>query len=324
MSTEIHHSSNFLSRAFKRWAELTFDHPLIAIVSCCIVLIVAALQAQYIGVDMSTEAMLRKNDPARVAYSEFRQQFGREDAIIIAIASPDGLNQTLLQQIDTLQQTLANEVAYVDKITSLINARYTYGDDDELVVEDLLENFPDYRWTNAALNDYVLSQPNYIGRLISRDGQYTAVVIELQTYLQASDGRRLLSEQETQQAVNDIRRVLANTPALQWQLSGQPVLEVTLNDLTAKETQFTSAAGALLVFGLTLLFFRRASGVFFPQLIIVTSILSTIAVMAYFGSPFTLTTNAVLALMLGIAVADAVHILTLFLPNPILTSSRIP
>ena len=190
MSTEIHHSSNFLSRAFKRWAELTFDHPLIAIVSCCIVLIVAALQAQHIGVDMSTEAMLRKNDPARVAYSEFRQQFGREDAIIIAIASPDGLNQTLLQQIDTLQQTLANEVAYVDKITSLINARYTYGDDDELVVEDLLENFPDYRWTNAALNDYVISQPNYIGRLISRDGQYTAVVIELQTYLQASDGRR--------------------------------------------------------------------------------------------------------------------------------------
>ncbi len=309
-------SNNLLSNLFKHWGALTFDKPWFFIGLCAIMLALLVSQAMKVKMDMSTEAMLHELDPARVSYDAFRERFGREDVILLTIPTGGVLSVPLLKKVAALQAQLETHTPYLNKITSLINARHTYGQDDELIVEDLLEGFPELRFSESELLEFVLAQPSYINRLISEDGQFLSIVIELDTFVIHGElGRQLLSEPENAEAVTAIKRVVEQTEQTEGvdiYLSGEPVMMTTLNAITSASTQLTSTLGGLVIIVFSYLFFRRLSGVLFPLLIVQTSIISAVGVMGYFEAPFTLTTNAVLALMLGIAVADAVHILTLF------------
>ena len=63
--------------------------------------------------------------------------------IIIAVAPPEVFTADFLSRLKEFHNELEREVPYIKKITSLINARDTYGKDDELVVGELLESWPE-------------------------------------------------------------------------------------------------------------------------------------------------------------------------------------
>jgi len=56
-------------------------------------LLVFALGTQQsaLTMDTSTEGFLHKTDPMRIAYDEFRDQFGRDEKLLVAIKTKDVL-----------------------------------------------------------------------------------------------------------------------------------------------------------------------------------------------------------------------------------------
>ncbi len=330
-STVFKPATSMISRCFYVWAEKCYDHALWVISLC--VLLIAALMSQLssLSMDLSTEAMLHKDDPVRVNYKHFKNEFGREDVIMLSIPTQGGLPDSLLSDIFALQQTLENEVPYVNKVTSLINARYSYGSDDELFTEDLLEDFPQHRWKDAENNvqgnrrllDYVLAQPEYVNRLISADGEHTALMIELMAFTteqnpHANDGaikKLALTEAQSSEAVNAIAAIIAQYPQYDIALGGQPVLLSTIAMLVQRDSIVTFSSGLIAILLLMAFFFRRLSGVLLPFLVINGSVVTAIGFMAVIGSPVTLTTTAVYPLMMAVGVADSVHILAHFYRN---------
>ena len=77
-------------------------------------------------------------------YDEFRYQFGRDERIMIIVESDKGDIFTLdfLQKLEAFHKDLEANTPKLEKITSLINARLTRGEGDELIVGDFLEKFP--------------------------------------------------------------------------------------------------------------------------------------------------------------------------------------
>ena len=106
---------------------------------------IAAIVSQIpkLTIDISTEGFMHKSDPARVDYDTFRDQFGRDELIVIAIRSPEVFEAKFLKKLKKLHEDLFENVPYIEDITSLINARNTRGKKDELIVEDLMENWPE-------------------------------------------------------------------------------------------------------------------------------------------------------------------------------------
>ncbi|MBT4363782.1 MAG: Fis family transcriptional regulator, partial [Desulfobacteraceae bacterium] len=94
-------------------------------------------------VDTSSEGMLYKNDPGRIIYDKFRDQFGNSAIIVVGIEAPDIFDPIFLKKLKLLHEELENKVPFVRDVTSLINARNTRGDGDTLYVDDLLQGFPD-------------------------------------------------------------------------------------------------------------------------------------------------------------------------------------
>ena len=139
-------------------------------------------QAPRITLDTSTESMLRGDDDAKIFYDDFRNRFGRDEVIVASIQSSDTLAPEFLARLKDFHAALEEETPHLEEVRSLINARVTRGDNDELLVEDLLEEWPRSPDEWMRLRKFVLNNPFYRNLLISPDARLTTVMIETSAY----------------------------------------------------------------------------------------------------------------------------------------------
>jgi predicted RND superfamily exporter protein len=121
--------------------------------------------------DNSTESFLLEKESASKLYRDFRKQFGQDDRIMIAIAPPKIFSLEFLERLREFHHALEDELPHIEKVTSLLNARQTRGDEEALIVEDLLENWPETESELRELERRVLANPVYINVLISEDAR---------------------------------------------------------------------------------------------------------------------------------------------------------
>lgn len=321
MSTIVAEPTGFIGKSLQPFAELCYDRAKTVIVLTIIALTALLPQILNIPIDVSTEGMLHKNDPARLAYNEFKATFGRDDVIILSLPVKDKMDSKFFSQLHELQQKLENTIAHVQYTTSLINARVTKSEDDELVVEDLLEG-----WTprsnisldSEVIQSFVLAQPPYLDRLVSRDGKYTAILVNLAVYGSEKDAKGnplFLDPMESQHAVKSIKTLVAEYPELDIALGGKPVILNIINTNTFRDSSISGTAAIFISMLFMMVFFRRLSGVLLPLVVICGSMVAAMGIMGITRAPFTLTIGSVFPLMVAVGVADAVHILTHFYRN---------
>ena len=82
--------------------------------------------------DTSTEAMLRKDDPALLLYNEFRDQFGSSEIMLITVTPPEIFEKAFLTKLQAFHKELEENTPYLNEVTSLINARNTRVEKDTL------------------------------------------------------------------------------------------------------------------------------------------------------------------------------------------------
>ena len=285
-------------------------------------------QAPRIVVDTSTDSFLHEDDPAKELYDDFRDQFGRGEMLIMAIEGPDALQPAFLARLRDLHETLEDEIPHLEEVRSLVNARVTRGEADELIVEDLLEDWPEDSRGWEDLRGYVAGNPLYENLLISQDRRLVTVSIETSAYsLAESDDYEegfdsddegapavFLSGAENSEVVRRAREIARRFDAEGFRIhvSGQPVL---MNDLAeAIQTNMVRFVGLMILIIAALLFvlFRRVSGVILPLVVVMPSVSGTIGSMAIAGEFLSAPTQILPSLLLAVGIGAAVHILTIF------------
>jgi predicted RND superfamily exporter protein len=173
---------NQVEQGFEKFAYFIYRHRIKTVIITLLLLGAVICQIPKITIDTSTEGFLHDNDPTLLAYNAFRDQFGRDEVVIIAIQSPSIFSQDFLKKLKLLHEDLEQNVPHIDDITSLVNVRNTRGEADELIVEDLLENWPQNETEMAKLKSRVASNQLYKNLLVSEDGQFTSIVIKTQSH----------------------------------------------------------------------------------------------------------------------------------------------
>ena len=74
---------------FEAWGRLVFRHRFLAVACCLIVTGWLVARIPELTIDNSTDAFLLPDDPAVVVYNAFRDQFGRDDRLLVAVESDD-------------------------------------------------------------------------------------------------------------------------------------------------------------------------------------------------------------------------------------------
>jgi predicted RND superfamily exporter protein len=306
--------------AFERWGRFVARHakPVIGLMGLLALGLVSQLPA--LRVDGSSEAFLAETDPVRRTYDAFRAQFGRDGMIAIAIVPPEVFDLGFLERLAAFHRDIEDEVPHVSNVTSLVNARYTHGRGDELIVQDLLEEWPRDLEQLAELRERVFSNPLYRNYLISSDGRMTALTIELDTYSAGSGGSEGLGGFESSEpdAGSDeaphpfLTGPDYRAPDFELHVAGGPMAAATLTAAIQRDIGVFVTASMLVISLLLCVLFRRLSGVLLPLLVVFLALLCTLGTMALTGVAVTLPIQVLPSFLLAVGVCASVHILSLF------------
>jgi uncharacterized protein len=328
---------NRLENGLEKLAHTIFRHRFKAIVGIMVMVVIFVSQVPKITLDFSTEGFLHEKDPSIVVYNAFRDQFGRDEVVIIAMEPQEIFDIEFFTWLKTLHEDIEENVPYLDDVTSMINARNTRGNADELIVEDLLETFPSDQGSMALLKQRVMGNPMYKNLLISEDGSVTAMVVKTQNYSSMGkdtdvmagfeesggdlgfttaqdDTRSYLSNEENSAVITAIQGVLSKHARddIKIYLAGSPAVTHNLKASMMRDMRKFVMLAVLTIAVFLYVMFRRVWGVVLPLVVVVCSLLSTIGLMAFFGTSIKLPTQILPSFLLAVCVGASVHILAIF------------
>ena len=143
------------------WAHIVTNYPKMVVCMVLLVLAICISKIPLVEFDTSTRGYLKTDHPSIVSYDEFREDFGRDEFIVLAIEHDNIFSLDFLTKLQTLQQALYETVPYLEEAESLINARHIYGLEDEVIVEDLFEEWPNSSEELSVLKGVIINSPLY-------------------------------------------------------------------------------------------------------------------------------------------------------------------
>lgn len=319
-----------IDKWFKWLAGVVYDRAILFIILSLIVAAGFTSQLPKLNIDTSNESFFHKDDPILLDYEKFQTQFGWDQTVVLALNPKNIFDLDFLQKLQGLHDELEEKVPHLADITSLINARDTRGETNQLIVEDLLKSFPTNEEELADLKDRVMANPLYINRLISPDGQMTSIVLETDMTVPASPSANVLEgfndtvtgpsiadgptkNRIVKEVVSVVREIVTKYQSEEFPIlvAGSPVVINDTDVAMQKDMgRFLLMATSFVGFCL-LLMFRRISGTVFPLIVVLLSLLSTMGFMGFCGVPFTIPNMIMPSFMLAVGVGASVHILSL-------------
>ena len=321
-----------IEAAFHQWGAFVVRRRWwVIVVSLCVSFYVGSWITQMTA-DFSNESYLLENDPSQEVYDAFRQQYGRDDLLLIGLQPGEVFQFEFLEKLRSLHEDLERDVPHVEEITSLINARSTRGEGDELIVEELLEDWPRNAAELAVVRERALGNKAYVGNLISKDQSFTAILIKLDTYSSLTESNELadlefseevirpedseveyLTNAESGAVVDAIYEVLERHDfgGIEVLAVGDAFAGQHMQEISTQDSALFGGLSIVLVVVLLSVMFRRVSAAVLPLLVVILSIFVTYGTMAWLGLPWAHTTQVVGMLLVAVGICDSVHILAI-------------
>jgi len=246
------------------------------------------------------EIFFQPDDPLYVAYREFQETYGNEEFAVIAIQG-DIFRNKGLQIIRQMTSEIEN-ISGVERVNSITNVEEFTGSEDTVFLEkfipegtltgEQLEAARDRSYNNKVLRDSLLSD----------DGLMTALHVELES----------MSEQEKYKAVREIVRVSKSIAGTHFKLycSGLTLVEVELNRLSESDFIMFIPVILVLIFLFTVILLRQLVLAVLCQLNLFVILIWGIGFFVLCGEKFNMVTTVLGAVLLAIAIADSIHILS--------------
>ena len=326
-----------VEHGFELFTYTIIKHRFITLFLMLIFVLGLASNLPKITFDTSTEGFLYKDDPQILTYNDFRNQFGRDEKIIVAIKTKDVFDKEFLQKLFKLHEEIEQNVPYIKEVNSLKNARKTVGNKSELLVEDLfVDGIPEDKEKLNAIAKFAKNNSIYKDLYLNADASFTTIMITTNTYsslggdefdalesgfeddseLQNRDDEELefITAPETNELITTLEEILSRYKTDNFKIydAGSPIVTKNLQTTLMADMSKFILYVVLTISVLLFLTFRRVSGIVIPLIVVILTLLATIGSMALFGFPITSMTQILPSLLLAVAIGDSIHILSIF------------
>jgi len=315
-----------LSRAFEKIGEWSFDHRWIMIGGCLTGLILCLYFAKDVRFDNSFEAFFDRNDPVYKSFLEFRDNFGSDEIAYILYEAPDkedGVwDMDVMRTIEKVTGEIEERAPFVKRVLSLSNAEFIEGRPGELIIHDILEDFPEDREGMLAIRDKVLAKPIYVNGMADRTGRFGAIIVEMhKSSIDPLEDIRVDPEKGDdlfnlypQATATVIKTILSEygDEGIMFYNTGDVELNSEYNIITMKESERLGVITFIVIGLLLAFFFRSVSGVIGPLAVVGLSILISVGFMGLMGWRFDLLFSLLPTVLIAVGVANAVHIIVEF------------
>lgn len=266
-------------------------------------MVVGGLGSQLGALKKNTQAdaFIDENEPALIYRDAVEQIFNLKDPLVIAVQNrgPTGIyNEHSLKLVRWLSDQL-QAVPNIDPqgITSLATESNIQGDTLGMEVREFLDGPLDrahIAWIERSIKNF----PLYQGSLVAEDGSMTLIIAEL------------LNQDQAEATYQLVRQLVERAPTGRSQvyLAGEGVVSAYLSEYVDRDAKrLNPMAGLIITLVLVVAFFSLRAALI-PNLIVAGTVAGTLGAMVLAGAEFYVITNGLIVCMIGIAVADSIHI----------------
>ena len=293
----------------ERLFKFVLDRPLIVLLLSLIFVVGAAAGAGNLIFKSDYRVFFSDENPQLNAFEAMQKIYSKSDNVAFVLSPKDGevFSPKTLSAVHELTEA-AWQVPYSTRVDSLSNYQHTEAEEDDLIVEDLVL---DPEMLNpegmSRISEIAVGEPLLLHKLISERKHVTVVNVTVQ--LPAIDPTK-----EVPEVVAKVREMKATFmeahPDIQVHLSGI----VMMNNSFAESSLKDNATLVPLMFGMVILaliaLLRSFTGTLATVIVIVISIASTMGLAGWTGFFLTGPSATTPIMVLTLAVADCVHILS--------------
>ena len=286
-----------------RWFWAVTAWPKTIIVLALVMILGFTIYIPGLEKDTRSDAFLPDGEPALVYRDKVKEIFGLTDPMVIAVVneSPQGIfNPHTLGLVDWLTAEVAKlENVDPDRVTSLTTENNITGDEEGMLVEPFWEAVPVSQGQADRVRGAVMDFPLYLGSLVAEDGSGTLIVAEVLDQTRA---------QSLYQKLLDLADRAPRTDGEQIHVAGEGAVSGYLGSYIDADAQRLNPLAALIITIVLFIAFRTLRGALLPNFVVLATLASALGLMAAAGVNFFVITNGLLPVLIGIAVADSIHI----------------
>jgi uncharacterized protein len=254
------------------------------------------------AIDNSLSIWFLEDDPALLAWDEFKEQFGNDEAVIIAATDPETVySPAALARIRAASDRIEQH-GKVRRVTSITTGRAIDGDAFEIRTEPLLADGPVTDEEAAAVRARIAANPIYQGTITSSNEQMTLLVVELAT-MDDIDAQR-------PEILRDLRAIAdeeLTTGGGTVHYGGMGVVYEGLNEASLRDSQLFATLSYLVVFVGLFIMFRRLIWVFIGMAVITIAVVATVGIAVLAGRDLNMVLAVLPTLIMTVGILDLIH-----------------
>jgi len=253
--------------------------------------------------DTTSDAFIPVDNPARVYREEVKERFGLSDPIVIAVSNPGEhgvFEPDTLKLIDWLTRAM-QDVPNIDpeRVFSLATENNIEGTEDGMIVTAFYDPFPESLEQAQTIWTEIQDFPLYLGSMVADDGKGTLVIAEV------------LDESDTEATYTQTMDIVARAPipeGVELHVAGEAAVAGYLGRYIDADALRLNPMAGITIMIVLFVAFRTFRAALVPGIVIAAATLGGLGLMAAFGVPFFVITNAIPVVLIGIAVTDSVHV----------------
>jgi len=284
-------------------------NPFWVILICLTFTVLSGMGAQKLEFKNDYRVFFSEENPQLTAFESMQKIYAKSDNVSFVVVPKDG-NVFTQQHLTALKDlTKASwQVPYSTRVDSVTNFQYTYAEEDDMIVEDLVMSTKGLTSEKLKkIKQIAISEPLLVNKIISTTGHVSVVNVTVQ--LPGIDP--MVETPEVAVSVRAIQaEFLAQHPEMDIYLSGMIMMNTSFGESSISDSSTLIPLMFLVVIVTIGLLLRTITGTISTVLIIIMSIATTMGLAGWLGFYLTGPSSSAPTMIMTLAVADCIHILT--------------
>ena len=292
----------------ERYTDAVLRYRWLVVVLATLVMLAITAGVRFITVTNDYRILFGEDNPQLAAFDALENTYSASKAVLIAVTPRDGsvFTREALGAVEELTEA-AWRAPYSSRVNSLTNYTHSEALDDDLVVAPLVDDASSLSDADVVrIEKVALNAIEIVGRLVSHDGRTAGVAINF------------ILPENADQAVIEITDYLNSVlnqarkshPDIDYYMTGDVVMDRTFADVTKNDMETLTPVVFLLIVGATVILLRSILSTLAIVAVLVFVINTTMGFAGWNGVVFSPTNAGVPIIVMVIAIADSIHIVT--------------
>ena len=292
-----------------KYANWIARWPWLVVVICVVLTATAGYGVRHVQFKNDYRMFFSEDNPQLRAFEALEKTYTRDDNILVVVTPQDGdvFTPANLTAAEHLTERLWH-MPFATRVDSITNFQYSRAEGDNVFVGNLVHDAKGLSQADVVrIKHIALNEPLLRNRLVSPDGTVMGFNVIV---------RRPGNDQnaETQEAVTFVRSLISEMqrdyPGLSFRLTGALMIDTAFAESSEQDSKtLTPTMLAIIIVGLWW-FLRSFVGMLAAVIMMTLSVLSAVGLAGWLGIAFSPSSIPAPTILLTLAVADSVHILT--------------